>query len=76
VYRNTAQILLGPSAWEAEIREKNPILKKYYERRQFDRYITTAALLGLSYREYVSQTDYSGYIYAPYVPIAFVEPRA
>jgi hypothetical protein len=55
LYVDSTKTLARPTAWEAEIREKNLILKKYYERGQFDRYVTTAALLGLSYREYISE---------------------
>jgi hypothetical protein len=54
--RNTGATVMRPPEWEESVREQHPILKKYYERGQFDRYVTTAALLGLSYKEYFNES--------------------
>jgi hypothetical protein len=46
--------VISPRIWEENALKEHPILEKYFARDQFDRYVTTAALLGLSYKQYIS----------------------
>tara|TARA_R110000851_G_scaffold105219_1_gene223300 strand:- start:913 stop:1209 length:297 start_codon:yes stop_codon:yes gene_type:complete len=73
LYNNAIRVVLRPHQWENKIRRENPILEKYFAREQFDRYVTTAALLGLSYREYATARQgasfCAGYYYAPHVAV-------
>jgi hypothetical protein len=65
--RNTGALVMRPSEWEENVREENPILKKYYERGQFDRYVTTAALLGLSYATYFNENKSNSSVILPLI---------
>ena len=46
--------VISPRIWEENALKEHPILEKYFARDQFDCYVTTAALLGLSYKQYIS----------------------
>lgn len=45
---------ISPRTWEENARKEHPILEKYFARDQIDLFVTTAALLGLSYKQYIS----------------------
>ena len=64
---------ISPRTWEENARKEHPILEKYFARDQIDLFVTTAALLGLSYREYATARQgasfCAGYYYAPHVAV-------